>query len=88
MLGARGVSGDKGEVYIGGHDAGKLYLGFFRGFLQSLKRHFILAQVYAVFLLEFIRQIIHDLVIKIVAAQAVVSAGGQNLKHAVADFKD
>ena len=36
VLGTAGISGDKGEVYLGLLDGGKLTLSLFRGFLQSL----------------------------------------------------
>ena len=88
VLGAGGVGGDIGQVDVGGGDAAQLDLGLLGGLLQPLHGHLVAAQVHAVALLELAHQILHDALVEVVAAQAVVAGGGQDLDDAVADLQD
>ena len=69
-------------------DKRKIDLCLFCGFLQSLERHFVVAQIDAVFGLEGVRHVIHDLFVEVVAAETVVARRRQNFDNAVADFED
>ena len=88
MLGAGGIGGDIGQVDVGGGDAGQLDLGLFGGLLQALHGHLVAGQVNAGVLLELGGHPVHDALVEVVAAQAVVAGGGQHLDDAVADLDD
>jgi len=88
MLGAGGVGGDIGQVDGSGSDAGQLDLGLFGGLLQALHGHLVAAEVDAGVLFEFSGHPVHDTLVEVVAAQAVVAGGGQYLDNAVADLQD
>ncbi len=60
MLGAGSIRRDEGQVDLGFLGRGKLDLRLFCRFLQALQRQLIAAQVNALFLAEFISQIIND----------------------------
>ena len=79
MLGPGGVGGDIGQVDVGGGDAAQLNLGLLGGLLQALHGHLVAGEVDALGLLELGHQILHDALVEVVAAQAVVAGGGQNL---------
>ena len=78
MLGAGGVGGDIGQVDVAGGDAGQLDLGLLGGLLQTLHGHLVAAEVDAVGALELADQILHDALVKIIAAQAVVALLAQH----------
>ena len=88
VLGAGGVGGDIGQVDVAGGNAGQLDLGLLGGLLQALHGHLVAGQVDALGALELADQILHDALVKIIAAQAVVAGGGQNLDHAVVDLQN
>ncbi len=88
VLGAGGVSGDIGQVDVGGGHAGQLNLGLLSSLLQALHGNTVLGQVDALGLLELGNQVIHDPLVEVVAAQTGVTGGGQNLESAVADIQD
>ena len=88
MLGAGGVGGDIGQVDAGGGDAGKLDLSLLGGLLQALHRHFVAGEVDALGLLELGGHPVHDTLVEVIAAQAVVAGGGQHLDDAVIDVQD
>ena len=88
VLGAGGVSGDIGQVNIAAGDAGELDLGLLGGLLQALHGNFIRGQVDAIGTLELADQVLHDALVEVVAAQAVVAGGGQDLDNAVVDLQD
>ena len=67
--------GDERQVDVGGLRAGKLFLGFFCSFFESLQRHLVGSEIYAVFFGEVVSQIVHDHVVEIVAAQVGVADG-------------
>ncbi len=82
------VRGDKRQVDGRGGHAGKLDFRFFGGFLQALHRHFVAGKVDPVFLFEVLDHPVDDALVKIVAAQAVVAGGREDLLHAVAHLDD
>ena len=88
VLGAGGIRGDEGQVHIGLGHAGKVAFRFLGGLLQTLVRHLILAKVDAVGLLEVIGHVVEQALIKVIAAQVVVTGSGQYLLYAVAHFDD
>ena len=88
MLGAGSISGDEGQVDVGGGHTGQLNLCLFSSFLQTLHRHLIAGQVYAGLHLEGAYQPIHDALVEVVAAQTVVTSGCQNFLHTVAHLDD
>ena len=88
MLRAGGVGGDIGQIDVAGGHAGQLDLGLLGGLLQALHGDLVAAEVDAVGLLELGHQILHDALVEVIAAQAVVAGGGQHLDHAVVDLQD
>ena len=88
VLGAGGVGGDIGQVDAGGGDAGQLDLGLLGGLLQALHGHLVAGEVDALSLLELGSHPVHDALVEVVAAQAVVAGGGQHLDDAVVDVQD
>ena len=87
MLGARGIRRDERQIDFGFLGRRKLDLRLFRGFLQALQRKLVAAQVNALFLAEFIGQIINDALVEILTTQEGVTIGGFHFKHAIADFQ-
>ena len=81
------VCRDEGQVYVGLHHAGKLYLSLFGSFLQPLHGHTICAEIYARLALELTHNIVHQPLVEVVAAKAVIAMRSQNFEHAIADFK-
>ena len=88
VLRAGGVGGDIRQVDVGGGHAGQLDLGLLGGFLQSLHGDLVVGQVDALCLLELGNQVVHDALVKVVAAEVGVAVGGQNFDDAVADVQD
>ena len=88
MLRTGGIRRNEGQVHIGLGHAGKVAFGFFGSFLQTLVSHFILAQVDSVGFLEFVRHVVQQTLIEVIAAQMVVTGSCQNLLYAVAHFDD
>ena len=79
---------DKGQVQLGRGRTGKLLLGLFRFLLQPSHGGGVAGQVDAVRLFEFCHRVLHDALVKVVAAQMGVAAGGQHRKGAVLDLDD
>ena len=88
MLGARLVGGDKGQVNLGLLRGGKFDFSLFRGLLEALQGQFVLAQVYTLFLLELVGEIIDDALVEVLASEKGVAVGGLDLEHAVTDFQE
>ena len=88
MLGAAGIGRDEGQIDLRLRDRGKLDLGLFRGFLQPLERHLVLAQIDALVLLELVGQPLDDPLVEIVAAQERVAVRRLHFEHAFAEFED
>ena len=66
---------------------GELDLGFFRGLLEALKSHRVLADVDAFFLAELLGEEVDDALVPVVAAQMGVAVGAQHFEHTVADIE-
>ena len=88
VLGTARVGRDERQVDVGLHRRGQFDLGLFRGFLQALQRHLVVAQVDALVLLELVRQVADEPHVEVVAAQVGVAVGGLDLEDALADFED
>ena len=86
--GALGARGDVGQVDRGLHGARQLDLRLLRGLAQALHGHLVLGQVHAVGVLEVGHEPVDDLVVPVVATEVVVTAGGLDLDHAVADLQE
>ena len=79
---------DKRQIHHGFKLIGQLNLGFFSGFLQSLQRHGVLADINAFLLAEFLRNEIDQALIKVVATKMTVAVGAHDFKHAVANVQN
>ena len=66
----------------------KLDLGLFRRLAQTLHGRRVAAQIDLVFVFEFPDQIVHDALVKIVAAKVIVAGGGQHLDHTGGDVQN
>ena len=88
MLGPALVRGDERQVDLGLLGARQLDLGLFGGFLQTLQRKLVLAQVDAVLSAELACEVIDKPHVEVFAAKERVAVGGLNLEDAVADFQD
>ena len=82
------VRRQEGQVDAGHGDAGELDLRLLRCLLDALHCGGILAQVDLVLPLKFIHQIVHDALVEVVAAQAVVARRGQNLDDVGVDVQN
>ncbi len=87
MLGAGGVRGDERQVDVRGERGGELYLRLLRGVHKTLFGDTVVAQIDAVVALEVLRDIVHEPLIEVVAAEAVVAVGGKHFEYAVADIE-
>ena len=88
VFGAGRIGGDEGQVDVAGRAAGQLDLALFCRFAQTLHRHFIGGQIHTGLFLKAFDHPIHDLLVEIVATQAVVTGGREHFLHAVAHFDD
>ncbi len=81
-------SRDERQVDIRGHSAGKLLLRLLRRLLQSLHGHLVTGQIHALRLLELSQHPLNDLIVKIIAAQAGIAIGRQNLDDPIPNLND
>ena len=88
VLGAGSVCGDEGQRDLRRGHTGQVDLGFLCGFLNALHSHFVAGQVNALLFLKLGNQPVHDLLIKVIAAQVVVTGCCQYFLHAVAHLND
>ena len=65
----------------------KLDLGLLGGLTQPLHGHLVLGQVDAAGALELVDQPLDDAVVPVVATEVVVTGGGADLDHALADLQ-
>ena len=79
---------DERQVDVGLEHRRELDLGLLRRFLQTLKRHAVLAQIDAVALLELGDHPVDDALIEVVAAEVRVAVGRLHLDDALAHFED
>ncbi len=82
-----GVGGDVGQVDVRSGHAAQLDLCLLGGLAQTLHGDLVAAEVDAVALLELGNQVVGDAGVEVVAAEAVVAGGGQDLDDAVADLE-
>ena len=78
----------EGQVDAGNGDAGKLDLRLFRRLAHALHGRSILAQVDLMLLLEAVHQVIHDALVEIVAAEAVVARRRKHLDNIRIDVEN
>jgi hypothetical protein len=83
-----GIGCDKGETNLLFHCAGQSDFGLLRFLFNALQGIWLIAQVHAVRLFEFIKNPIHDAPIPIVAAQMRISVGRLDFKHPIAVLED
>ncbi len=74
--------------WAGGKRAGKLLLGLFRFLLQAAHGGGVLGQIDAVRSAELRHSPLNDALVKVIAAQMGIAAGGQHRKGAVLDLND
>ena len=67
---------------------GKFFFCLFRCFSDALHSRCVTTQVNTVLLLELSNQIVCNTIIKVIAAELIVSAGGENLDHAVTNLNN
>ena len=72
---------DERQVDISRGRTTKFFFGFFTRFLQPLQCHGVLSQINALFLFEFISDVVNENVVQIVATQMRVAAGANHLEH-------
>ena len=82
------VCGDKGQIDVGGGDAGKLDLSLLSCFGQTLHSGLVGREVDAGLRLEVGDHPVDDALVKVVAAETVVTGSCENLLHAVAHLDD
>ena len=82
------VNGDIGKVDVRRCNARKLNLSLFRCFLKSLHSHLIAAKINSTRLFELINDPVHNSLVKVVAAEVVVTCRCKNLLNAVAHLDD
>ena len=75
------------RIDVGGGYRRELHLRLLRCLLETLHGHPVLAQIDTLLFLEFISHVIHDPLVEVVASEAVVATGGQDLDHVVAQFQ-
>ena len=83
---AAGPVGDKRQVDVRLRGGGKLLLDLLRLLPQPLHGNAVGAQINAVLVGKALHQPVHNAGVKVIAAQMVVSAGGQHLHDAVPDL--
>ena len=88
MVGAILAHRDKRQVQLGGKRTGKLLLGLFRFLLQAAHGGGVLGQIDAVRSAELRHSPLNDALVKVIAAQMGIAAGGQHRKGAVLDLND
>ena len=82
------VGRDERQIDLGLEQRGKLHLGLFRRFLETLQRHLVLRKIDALFLLEFGDDPVHHALVDVVAAEVGVTVCRFHFHHAVAHFED
>ena len=87
MLRDRRVGGDERQVDLRLLRGGQLDLGLLGGLVEALEGHLVLREVDALVALELADQPVDDRLVEVVAAEVVVTRGGLDLEHAVADLE-
>ena len=73
MLRTRRVGRNERQVHFILRRRGKLFLGFFRFFLQALQRKLVFAQINALIFFELAGEIIDDTQVKVFTAEESVA---------------
>ena len=79
---------DERQIDVGFEHGGKLDLRLLRRFLETLKRHPVLAQIDAITLAELRHDPVDDPLVEVVAAKVRVAVGRLHLDDALSDFED
>ena len=87
-FGPRRVGRDERQVDLRLLRRGELDLGLLGRLVEALEGHLVLRQVDALGCLELLDEPVDDRLVEVVAAQVVVTGGGLDLEHAVADLED
>jgi len=89
MFRARGIGRDVGQIDLGLLARGQFDLGLLRRVLEALQCQHVVPQVDALFLLEFVAEIIDHALVEVLAAEKRVAVGGQHFELVfVLDFGD
>ena len=88
MMGPVLAHRDERQVELGRRGAGKLFFGLFGLFFQPAHGGRVPGQVDAVGFLELGHGVFHNALVKVVAAQVGVAAGGQHRERAVFNLND
>ena len=88
VLGPGGVGGDVGQIDLGRLGGGELDLGVLGGLLEPLHRLRILREVDRLLAAEDINEVVHDLLVEVVAAEEGVAVGRAHLEGALAQLED
>ena len=87
VLRAGCICGDVRQIDVRGGNAGQLDLRLLGSLAQTLHCDLIAGQVDALCLLELVNEVLGDACVEVVAAQAVVAGGCENLDNTVADLE-
>jgi len=87
VLGHRVHRGDERQVDLRLLRGGELGLGLLGLLVEALEGHLVLREVDALGLLELAHEEVDDRLVEVVAAEMVVTRGGLDLEHAVADLE-
>jgi hypothetical protein len=79
--------GDEGQIDLALVDSRKFDLGVFRGFADALQRRLVVRKVDAVFVGEFLDQLLGQGDIEVVSPHVGVAGCGQHLDNAVLDVE-
>jgi hypothetical protein len=88
VFGAAGICRDKRQIDIRLLGAGQLHLRLFCSFFQSLEGHFVIAEIDALILCEFIGQIINNAKIKVFSSKMCIAIGRLDFEDPLADLQD
>ena len=88
MLGSVLIRGDERKIDVGLRRAGQLDLGLLGRILEALQGQSVVAQIDAGLLAELVRQIVHDALVEILAAEESVAVGRLDLEHAVTHLQN
>ena len=88
MLRSAGIGRDEGQIDVGRSGGAEFFLGFLASFLQTLQGHRVLAEVDALLFLEFVRDVIDQHLIEVVATEVRITIGADDAKDAVGHFEN
>jgi len=88
MLGAGGVSRQISEIDLSLVGGGKLNLGLLSSLSDSLEGEFVVVDVHAVLVLEFLHEELLKHEVEIFSSEGSISIGGLNLEHSTRDLEN